>query len=40
MGGEEVGQAVGPILHLSEGAALTVGHQVLPVAEGVNGRLE
>ena len=38
--GEEVGQAVGPVLHLGEGPALPCGQQVLPVAEGVHGRLE
>ena len=38
--GQIVGEPVGPVLHLGVGAAVPVGHQVLPVAEGVNGGLE
>ncbi len=38
--GQIVGQPVGPILHLGVGAALALGHQVLPVTESVNSRLE
>ena len=38
--GEEVGQSVGPFLHFGVGAPLAGGHEVLPVAEGVHGRLE
>ena len=40
LGGQEVGQSVGPLLHLGVGAALARGHQVLPVPEGVDGGLE
>ena len=40
VGGQVVGQAVGPGLHLGVGAALAGGHQVLPVAVGVDGGLE
>ena len=40
LAGQEVGQAVGPLLHLGEGAALARGHQVLAVPEGVHRRLE
>ncbi len=40
LGGQEVGQPVGPGLHLGEGAALARGHQVLAVPEGVDRRLE
>ena len=40
LGGEVVGQLVGPGLHLGVGAPLAVRDQVLPLGVGVDGRLE
>ena len=40
LGGQVVGQLVGPRLHLGVGAPLAVGDEVLPFWIGVDGRLE
>ena len=40
LGGQVVGQPVGPRLHLGVGAPLAVGDEVLPVGVGVDGGLE
>ena len=40
LGGEVVGEPVGPRLHLGVGAALAVGDEVLPLGEGSTAVLE
>ena len=40
LGGQIVGQLVGPGLHLGVGPPLAVGDEVLPLGIGVDGRLE
>ena len=40
LGGQVVGELVGPGLHFGVGAPLAVGDEVLPLGIGVDGRLE
>jgi hypothetical protein len=40
LGGQVVGQAVGPVLELGVGEALPLGHQILTIRPGVDGGLE
>ena len=40
LGGQMVGQLVGPCLHLGVRPSLAVGDEVLPLGVGVDGRLE